>query len=78
MFTYSDGQKDFENSIFEFLPTLECTGGWFCCTFYNRCPEGEGDCNYNWDCEHGLVCGTNNCKGFDSAEADCCERRGDL
>lgn len=30
------------------------------CTTECPCPEGEGDCNVDADCDTGLVCGTNN------------------
>ena len=35
----------------------------------NTCSENEGDCDYNYQCQDGLVCGSNNC--FDS-KVDCC------
>ena len=39
----------------------------------NTCPENEGDCDYNNDCQDGLFCGYNNCPtslNYDSG-ADC-------
>ena len=38
------------------------------------CGQNEGDCDSAYECEEGLVCGSNNCPtslGFDS-EVDCC------
>ena len=38
------------------------------------CGQDEGDCDFNFECQDGLVCGSNNCPaslGFDS-EVDCC------
>jgi len=44
------------------------------CSEHSPCPENEGDCDYNTDCEGNLVCGTDNCgkdKGYEGW-ADCC------
>ena len=46
-----------------------------CCTSSYPCVTGEGDCDSDSDCAGDLVCGTDNCRNFDSAytaEADCC------
>ena len=47
-----------------------------CCTSSNPCGIGQGDCDSNSDCAGNLVCGSNNCKNFDSAWSssyyDCC------
>merc|ERR1712168_210621 len=56
-----------------------CLGGDSCCTWSkHKCGEGEGDCDWGFECKKGLVCGSNNCrkfgKGFDSTD-DCCEKR---
>jgi len=39
------------------------------------CLEGQGDCDYDYHCADGLICGTDNCRDFHpDAEtiADCC------
>ena len=44
----------------------------FC--YCNTCSENEGDCDSQYECQNGLICGWNNCPldlGFNS-EADCC------
>ena len=54
-----------------------CDGSQFfefsCCSFYNKCGENEGDCDFDSDCIGNLKCGTNNCVGskFHSL-SDCC------
>lgn len=54
-----------------------CNGGDSCCTWSNRCGENEGDCDWTSQCQPGLFCGDNNCRGsgrgsgFDSTD-DCC------
>jgi len=52
-----------------------CDGGDSCCSAWNQCKEGEGDCDGDSDCAPGLRCGKDNCRGrgFDSTD-DCCER----
>ena len=47
-----------------------------CCTKKNRCKEGQGDCDKDYHCESGLVCGKQNCDKtkFPSANTDCCEK----
>ena len=56
----------------------KCRGGNSCCTYYNKCGSGEGDCDRNSDCKESLYCGTNNCawkwSSFDSWTDDCCTR----
>ena len=40
----------------------------------NTCTENEGDCDFNYQCQDGHRCGSNNCPnsyGFDS-NTDCC------
>ena len=54
-------------------------GGGSCCTGFNQCSEGEGDCDLDSDCFGDLMCGQgngldNNCDsslGF-PASHDCC------
>merc|ERR1711872_439455 len=58
--------------ICQFEPAYwNCNGGDSCCN--GHCLEGEGDCDSDSDCQRGLLCGDNNCKGnsFDSTD-DCC------
>jgi len=60
-------------------PTGPCSkwgGDWNCCASEGpgngECGALEGDCNYDWECGKGLMCGSNNCgRGF-PAFADCC------
>ena len=48
---------------------------WTCCTTDNPCKEGEGDCDYNYECVGDLVCGTDNCIGAEHpSTGDCCEK----
>ena len=48
---------------------------WTCCTTENPCKEGEGDCDYNYECVGDLVCGTDNCIGAEHpSTGDCCEK----
>merc|ERR1711962_840414 len=52
-----------------------CDGGDSCCgAKWHKCGEGEGDCDYDTDCQNGLTCGLDNCVGdsFDETD-DCCE-----
>jgi len=58
-----------------------CNGGFqndiaSCCTRSKPCKEGQGDCDNNYHCESGLLCGTNNCdkSKFPSGNSDCCEK----
>jgi len=46
-----------------------------CCSSVTKCKQGQGDCDYDNDCESGLRCGFNNCRLFNRAAhtaADCC------
>ena len=47
-----------------------------CCSPYNLCREGEGDCDKDADCDSGLICGYDNCLDFNSSWTnstfDCC------
>ena len=47
-----------------------------CCTLSNNCGVGEGDCDTDSECDAGLLCGSDNCKSFDSSwfysDFDCC------
>merc|ERR1711915_130181 len=48
---------------------------WNCCSRTNQCGVGEGDCDRDYHCKSGLVCGRNNCRTFNpmaSRFADCC------
>merc|ERR1712032_1675457 len=44
-----------------------------CCTPERPCGRNEGDCDSHDDCEEGLMCGVDNCRGpnFDYTD-DCC------
>ena len=56
----------------------ECTAGpdnGDCCTTTNICPEGGGDCDYDSECEEGLVCKEDACPRYHhhaSYNDDCC------
>ena len=64
-------------------PSTNCNGipttDWSCCSSFNQCNVGEGDCDVDYQCKGNLRCGNNNCKAigitgsnwYDSA--DCCE-----
>lgn len=48
---------------------------WGCCSPSKPCPEGEGDCDNDSECSGNLVCGSNNCKKWNSkahSAMDCC------
>jgi len=49
---------------------------WNFCSKSDPCSKGQGDCDYDNDCQGELICGENNCKdihGNDAASlADCC------
>jgi len=50
-----------------------------CCSSSNKCGEGGGDCDSDSHCKSGLVCGSNNCREFNSQaskSADCCMKKG--
>lgn len=50
---------------------------WSYCT--GSCSLGQGDCDRDTDCSGDLVCGTDNCRDFNSqayANADCCIKPG--
>ena len=44
------------------------------CAIDNPCAVDEGDCDSHEDCQHGLVCGLNNCPEYldYGPEVDCC------
>ena len=49
--------------------------GAHCCSSHNPCGIGGGDCDIDADCSGSLVCGVDNCQGFDTAwysTFDCC------
>lgn len=55
---------------------LGCYKGNSCCSSSNKCGEGHGDCDYDYDCKAGLVCGENNCLGSAfSSNDDCCKQQ---
>ena len=45
-----------------------------CCTEAEKCGVGYGDCDFDNQCQDGLVCGDDNCNnGFGDTAYDCCE-----
>ena len=62
---------------------VPCQGGSIeetreCCSVFNPCGEGAGDCDEDDECAGDLVCGKNNCGDkFTWASADCCEKKDD-
>ena len=48
-----------------------CKPNDFCAT--TPCGEGQGDCDYDTECEGSLVCGHLNC--LNSAATDCCAQK---
>lgn len=44
-----------------------------CCSKDKPCGVGQGDCDHDDECVGDLKCGNNNCVGFPSPKADCCE-----
>ena len=60
------------------LKIANCRGGKVfergCCSSEYPCQLGEGDCDMDFECSGGLVCGNNNCgPEFLWSSADCCE-----
>ena len=45
-----------------------------CCSKDKPCGVGQGDCDHDDECVGDLKCGNNNCVGFPSPKADCCEQ----
>merc|ERR1719228_3045287 len=46
------------------------------CSAYNKCIEGQGDCDSDYECKGDLVCGDGNCASdYYHSTDDCCERR---
>ena len=55
-------------------PNGYCLGETDFCTSRYPCREDQGDCDYDNECNSGLICGNNNCPSqleFDST-VDCC------
>ena len=48
------------------------------CTTDDPCVAGEGDCDFNDECQSNLFCGSNNCPDSISVSGsvDCCEPEG--
>ena len=68
----------FKNTFCEYV-TSGCdanTDDWTCCTNNGPCAMGEGDCDNDSECAGNLVCGTDNCRDFDTSWASstfsCC------
>ncbi len=55
---------------------LRCAGlDNHCCTPEKPCGKNDGDCDIDEDCEHGLMCGEDNCiykNAYFNAGDDCC------
>ena len=45
---------------------------WACCTEENKCGPMQGDCDHDYECQDGLICGDDNCPGFPDDGYDCC------
>ena len=61
--------------ICPFCTAEKCSGEDSCCTSSKKCGVDEGDCDWNSDCQDGLVCGIDNCPdkpSFDNTD-DCCK-----
>ena len=40
-----------------------------------KCSIGQGDCDFDYECQDGLICGSENCgSGFPNSDYDCCEK----
>ena len=54
----------------------KCDGAvldWSCCSAKSPCGIGEGDCDFDTECQHGLICGKDNCGPlFSNSKYDCC------
>ena len=66
------------NLSLNILKIANCRGGKVfergCCSSEYPCQLGEGDCDMDFECSGGLVCGNNNCgPEFLWSSADCCE-----
>ena len=55
-------------------PLYHCHGRDNCCSEEHPCHAGEGDCDFDSDCQAGLECGSANCfgPGFETND-DCCQ-----
>jgi len=59
---------------------INCAGSihWSFCTRAKPCDLGFGDCDRDSECKGDLVCGTDNCRDFNSQDhpkADCCMKK---
>ena len=55
-------------------PNGDCIGDFTFCSSNYTCAEDQGDCDYDNECNAGLICGIDNCPshlGF-STIVDCC------
>ena len=51
------------NVLIAVVPRTECHGDDSCCDPEHWiCGVGEGDCDRHYDCDKGLLCGSNNCR----------------
>ena len=44
-----------------------------CSTKEEKCSVGQGDCDFDHECQSGLVCGEDNCDSGFPGTYDCCE-----
>ena len=45
-----------------------------CCMEDQKCSFGQGDCDFDAECQGALVCGNDNCgSDFPDSSYDCCE-----
>ena len=45
---------------------------WACCSEDHKCGFMQGDCDFNAECQEGLVCGNDNCGSGFAESYDCC------
>ena len=56
-------------------PSCDTLTDWACCTSTNPCTVGQGDCDFDSDCQGSLVCGHNtstDCPSGAPGSFDCC------
>ena len=48
-----------------------CHGDAYCCSTHRPCRVGDGDCDFDHQCEGSTICGDHNCL-FYNQEDSCC------